>query len=395
MLNDFPAVAADNAVSLRSLFLLDPDLAFLNHGSFGACPGPVFDVYQQWQRTFESSPVEYHVRRFYDLMRDARTALGAFVNADPLDLVFVTNATVGVNIVARSLELGPGDEVLTTDHEYGACDRMWEFLRRKAGFTVNRVAIPAPVTTHEDAIERIAAGFTDRTKVLFISHITSPTALTFPVAEICRHARERGILTIVDGAHAIGQIPIDMQRIDADFYTSNLHKWLCAPKGSAFLYARRDVQSLLDPLVVSWGWEPVIDVDSPFIGHHEYRGTREVAAALSTQAAIDFRNVHHWDAVVVPRCHAFVRQARVELAGRFGFVPLAPDSNEWFAQMGAFLLPESVDGAELQRRLFVEHRVEIPVVRWNGREVIRISAQGYNERSDLERLYEGIDAIVG
>lgn len=389
-----PALQANDYSSLRSLFLLDPSLAFLNHGSFGACPRPVFEVYQEWQRIFESSLVEYHARKFYDLMRDARTALGRFINADPLDLVFVNNATVGVNIVARSLQLGPGDEVLTTDHEYGACDRMWELLRRKHGFGVQRVAIPLPTTTHEDVIERITAGFTERTKVLFISHITSPTALTFPIAEICRRARERGVITLVDGAHGIGQIPLDMQEIGADFYTSNLHKWLCAPKGSAFLYARRDMQHLLEPLVVSWGWEPVISVDSEFIGHHEYRGTQEAAPALATEAAIAFREEHNWDAVV-DHCHALLREARTVMQERFGFIPACPDSKEWYTQMSAFLLPEEIDGAELQRRLFDEYKVEIPVMAWNGRQLIRISLQGYNNQSDLDRLYSGIETILG
>lgn len=379
---------------IRPLFLLDPSLAFLNHGSFGACPRPVFDAYQEWQRLFESSPVEYHARKFYDLMREARTDLGKFINADPLDLVFVTNATVGVNIVARSLRLGEGDELLTTDHEYGACDRTWEWLRRKRGFSVRRISVPLPVTTHKDMVERMTAGFNDRTKVLYISHITSPTALTFPLREICRRARERGIITVVDGAHAVGQIPLDMEEIGADFYTSNLHKWLCAPKGSAFLYARREMQPLLEPLVVSWGWEPVMEVDSRFIGEHEYRGTQEAAPALATGAALAFRKEHNWEKVI-EGCRTLLAEARTTLRERFGFVPAAPDSDEWYTQMSAFLLPEGVDGPELQRRLFDEHKVEIPVMEWNGRRLIRVSIQGYNNRSDLERLYDGIAAILG
>ncbi len=386
-------VVSETPSDLRSLFLLDPDLAFLNHGSFGACPRPVFEEYQWWQREFERSPVEYHGRKFADLMRTARTDLARFVNADPLDLVFVTNATVAANIVARSLRLGPEDEILTTDHEYGACDRMWEFLRREQGFNLRRVEIPVPVTTQEDVIERLVAGMNERTKVLFISHITSPTALTFPIAELCRIARERGIISIIDGAHAIGQIDLDLQEVGADFYTSNLHKWLCAPKGSAFLYARREMQSLLQPLVVSWGWEPKSPVDSDFIGHHEYRGTRETAPALATGKAIEFQREHDWEKVRA-RCRQLVNEARSVLRDRFGFTPVAPDDPAWYAQMSAFLLPGDVDGTLLQQRLFDEHRVEIPVVPWNGRETIRISVQGYNNREDLERLYRGIEEIL-
>ncbi|MCE2502790.1 MAG: aminotransferase class V-fold PLP-dependent enzyme [Chlorobi bacterium] len=378
---------------LRSLFLLDPALAFLNHGSFGACPHPVFEEYQQWQREFERSPVENHARKFADLMRTAREDLGRFINADPLDLVFVANATVGVHIVARSLELGPGDEVLTTDHEYGACDRMWEFLRRKHGFVLNRVEIPVPVTTQPDIVQRVVEGMNDQTKVLFISHITSPTALTLPVEELCQIARERGIITLIDGAHSIGQIDLDFQKINPDFFTSNLHKWLCAPKGSAFLYARQEMQKLLHPLVVSWGWEPEDEGDSEFIDHHEYQGTREAAPALATGAAINFQREHDWPSVR-ERCHELVVKARSELSTRFGFIALSPNSPEWFVQMCAFLLPEHVDGHLLQQRLFDEYRVEIPVFDWNGKQIIRISIQGYNTQDDLERLFQGIAEIL-
>ena len=386
-------VSTSNNTDLRSLFLLDPDLAFLNHGSFGACPSPVFEEYQRWQRKFEGSPVEHHARKFPALMRTAREDLGKYVNADPLDLVFVTNATVGVHIVARSFELGSGDEMLTTDHEYGACDRMWEFLRRKQGFSIRRVEIPVPVTTQENVLRRIVAGMNDRTKILFISHITSPTALTLPVKELCQIARERGIITLVDGAHSIGQIDLDLQEVNADFYTSNLHKWLCAPKGSAFLHARRDMQDLLNPFVVSWGWEAKEGGDSTFIDHHEYRGTREIASALTTGTAIKFQNEHDWSSVR-KECHELVVEARLILSTKFGFTPLSPDSPEWFTQMCAFFLPDHIDGYLLQQRLFDEHKVEIPVFDWNGKQTIRISVQGYNNRNDLERLYQGIEEIL-
>lgn len=379
--------------SLRSLFLLDKNLAFLNHGSFGACPRPVFDNYVEWIRRFEASPVLHHARKFPELMKAARETLGSFVGTAPENLVYVTNATVAVNIVARSLDLGPGDELLTTDHEYGACDRTWEFLHRKQGFTVNRVPIPAPVTSPEDIVERIASQFNDRTKVLFISHITSPTALIFPIEELCRRARERGILTVVDGAHAVGQIPLNLDEIGADFYTSNLHKWLCAPKGSAFLYARPEVQELLSPLVVSWGWEPDPPAKSMFIEHHEYQGTREVAPFLATEAAIAFREEHQWEDIA-RECHERVREARAVLLERFGLVPTSPDEDLWYGQMSAFFLPEHVSGEELQRRLFDEHGVEIPVFYWNGRELIRISVQAYNTRQDLDRLYKGLEEIL-
>ncbi len=377
---------------LRSQFLLDPDIAFLNHGSFGACPKPVFDVYLQWQRTFESRPVEYHIRRAPELLRESRQVLAEYVNCDRDDLVYVTNATVAVNIVARSLNLKEGDEVLTVNHEYGACDRTWEFLRRKRGFTYHPVPIPVPVTTHQDLIERVTSQFRPNTKVLYVSHITSPTGLTLPLAELCRKAREHGIMTIVDGAHAVGQIPLDLTAIDPDFYTSNLHKWLCAPKGAAFLYARKDRQELLEPLVVSWGWEPVQSSGSTFIDHHEYQGTREIAAPLSVPTAIQFYQENDWN-TVRKECYEMVRKARPEIATALDTEPIAPDTGEWFTQMSAFLVPEGMDGYTLKDRLYDEHKVEIPILEWNGRQTIRISMQGYNTWQDVEQLLEGIRTI--
>lgn len=377
--------------TLRDLTLLRSDVSFLNHGSFGACFRPVFEEYQRWQRELEAQPVEFIGRRGPDLLREARRQLGEYVGGDVNDLVYVPNATFGVNIVARSLKLKAGDEILTTDHEYGACDRTWTFLCRKSGAIYRRATIPVPVTTHEEFLDRLFASVTPATKVLFISHITSPTALTFPVAEACRRGRELGLITIVDGAHVPGQLPLDLRAIDADFYVGNLHKWLCAPKGAAFLHARREMQHLLEPLVVSWGWEPVApaDHDSSFIAHHQMFGTIDLSAPLTTPAAIAFQREHNWEDVV-RRCHDMVRAARPEIARILDAEFLSPDSDDWFMQMASFALPSGIDGAELKRRLYDEHLVELPHFFWNGRNLLRISVQGYNTWDDIERLLNGL-----
>jgi isopenicillin-N epimerase len=380
------------ANDLRSQFLLRPDVAFLNHGSFGACPRPVFERYQWWQRELESQPVEFLGRRAPELMRQARQALGAYVNADANDLVYITNITVGVNIVARSLELGPGDEVLGTDHEYGACDRVWRFISRKTGATYRQARIGTPVTTHEAMLDQLFAEVTPSTRVLFISHITSPTALTFPVAEACRRARALGLITIVDGAHVPGQLPLDLQEIDPDFYSANLHKWLCAPKGAAFLYARRDRQPLLEPLIVSWGYEAMVPGDSTFIDHHEYRGTSDISSSLAVPDAIAFQQQHDWPEVR-RRCHALLDEARRRVVQITGATPVAPEGDLWYAQMSSFILPEGIDGAELKRRLYDEYLVELPYFNWNGHEVIRVSVQGYNTEEDIDRLAAGLEAL--
>ena len=289
----------ESASELRELFLLRPDVVFLNHGSFGACPRPVFEAYQQWQLELERQPVEFLGRRFGGLLREAREALAAVVGARADDLVYVPNATTGLNAVARSLRLAPGDEVLTTNHEYGALDRTWRFVCARRGATYVNRPLPLPISSADEVIEQLWAGVTERTRVLFLSHITSPTALILPVQELVRRARAVGIITIVDGAHVPGQIPLNLEALGADFYAGNCHKWLNSPKGSAFLYARKEVQPLVEPLVVSWGWQPesstLLSLDSngssPFVLQHEWQGTRDIAAYLSVPAAIEFEAV--------------------------------------------------------------------------------------------------------
>ncbi len=239
----------------RDEFFLDPEVVFLNHGSFGACPRPVFDEFQGWQLEMEREPVDFLARRALDLLAGARRELAAYLNCDPDDLVYFTNPTTAVNMIVKSLDFKPGDEILTSNHEYGAIDRTWRFYARKTGATYKQISMPLPVSTPEAFVERFWTGVTSNTRVIFLSHITSPTALQFPVSEICRRARAAGILTVIDGAHAPGQINLNLADLGADFYTGACHKWLCAPKGAAFLFARREVQALLEPLVVSWGYE--------------------------------------------------------------------------------------------------------------------------------------------
>lgn len=390
----------------KELFLLDPSITYLNHGSFGATSRPVFEKYQWWQRELELEPVEFLGRRFNDHMRDARAALAAYIHAHPDDIAYVPNATTGLNIVARSLQFNPGDEVLTTDHEYGALDRTWRFLCKKSGAVYKPIPIPLPLTTAENFIETFWSGLSPRTRVIFLSHITSPTALIFPVQEICRRARERGIIAIVDGAHAAGQIPIAMEEIGADFYSSNAHKWLCAPKGSAFLYSRREMQHLVEPLVVSWGYESQHPSASRFIDEQEWTGTKDYAAFLAVPEAIKFLEEHNWDAVRA-ECHAIAKYARAkfgELAGVYGSAPapaqLCPDSPDWYSQMFSVPLPPSVDvGASgrspLQKQLFDEFKIEVPIFAWQGKPYMRVSVQAYNSRADVDRLVEALEKILG
>jgi isopenicillin-N epimerase len=366
--------------NLRHFFMLDPDITFLNHGSFGACPAPVFEAYQRWQRTLERQPVKLLARDIDGLLREAMAPLAAMMHGDAADCVFVPNATTGVNIVARSLDLEAGDEVLTTDHEYGACDYAWEYACVRAGARYVRQSLPRPFDSAEAFVEALWAGVTPRTRALFLSHITSPTALTFPIEAVLKRARAEGILTIIDGAHAPGQIPIDLRRLDPDFYTGNFHKWLCAPKSSAFLYARREHQAALVPPIISWGWP-----EADFALRHERQATRDPSAYLATPAALAFQQAHDWDAQR-QRCHALAQTARLALAELTGLPPLAAHDG-WFAQMIAAELPAPPEKADaIKTRLYDHHRVEIPVTFQGGRMYIRASFQVYNDADDLERL---------
>jgi isopenicillin-N epimerase len=385
--------------AIRNHFLLDPDVVFLNHGSFGATPRPVFAVYQDWQRRLERQPVQFLGSDIGGHLAAAREALGRFLNAPAADLVYVPNATFGVNVVARSLRLGPEDEVLTTDHEYGACERAWRYMSRERGFAIVRQPIALPLTTAKAIVEALWSGVTPRTRVIFLSHITSPTAVRFPVEAICARARAEGILTVIDGAHAPGQVPLDLSAVGADFYAGNCHKWLCAPKGAGFLYARPEVQPLIEPLIVGWGWNDApgndtLSFGSTFLDFLQYPGTNDYAAYLAVPAAIDFQAQHDWPAVRA-RCHALAAAAigRIEaLTGRPSLYPQPP--GDFYVQMAAAALPPIADLPSFKQRLYEKYRVEVPCIQWGERQFIRVSIQGYNTLRDVDGLINALTALL-
>jgi isopenicillin-N epimerase len=379
--------------TLKALFLLDPEIVFLNHGSFGACPRPVFETYQRWQRELERQPVAFLGRQAAALLAHARAQLAAYLGVAADDVVYVPNPTTAINMVARSLHLGPMDEILTTDHEYGAMERTWRFVCRQTGAQYVRQPLPLPVTDADAWVETFWQGVTDRTRVIFLSHITSPTALTLPVEAICQRARAAGVLSIVDGAHVPGHLPLHLPSIGADLYTGACHKWLCAPKDAAFLYARREVQPWLEPLVVSWGYESAQPSDSQFIDYHEWQGTRDLAAFLTVPAAIAFQAQHGW-AAVRQHCHELACTTRQRLNALTGLAPICPASPRWFTQMFTARLPAHTDLEALKQRLYDEYRVEVPVVAWNGQKFIRVSLQGYNTPSDADTLVEALARLL-
>jgi isopenicillin-N epimerase len=350
---------------MREGFLLDPEVAYFNHGTYGACPVDVFDEYQRLQEELEREPTEFLTRRFPALLDDARAALASFVGARTEDLVFAPNATSALNAVIRSLRIRPNEEILTTKHEYGA-------ILRTLGFIRANVVLVEP--------DELIASIGIRTRAIVVSHITSPTAFVLPVEDVCEAARKAGVLSIVDGAHAPGHIPLDVEAIGADVYAGNCHKWLCAPKGSGFLWARPEHQDWIEPLVVSWGYHE----DADFGERHGWQGTRDPAAYLAVPKAIEVHATFDLEGA-----RALADEAERALAP-YGLRPLRGAR----APLMRALTVRAADPAALWERLYRDHRVEAPVYEWEGTALLRVSIGPYNDAADVARLADAIRQSV-
>lgn len=386
---------------MREHFLLDPEVVFLNHGSFGACPRPVLDACDAWQRELERNPVAFLARRSADLLYEARVALGRFLGAAADDLVFVTNATTAANAVVESIPLGAGDEILTTDQEYGACINAWRHSASRRGATVVAAPLPLPLDP-QAAVTALFDRVTARTRLIALSHITSTTALILPVEAVCERARTLGIPVLIDGAHAPGQIDLDLARLGADYYTGNCHKWLCAPKGAAFLYVARERQGQIAPPVRSWGYCPQVEGHTGFdayLGrtvferHWQWQGTRNLAAFLSVPAALSFLEAHDWP-TLRRACHLRAVGVWQRLLERYGAAPLS--GADRFAQMVAIPLPNRLPmtAESLRETLAARYRIEVPVTEHAGRHFVRVSVQAYNTDADLTALESALCELV-
>jgi isopenicillin-N epimerase len=375
---------------VRDLFLLAPDLVFLNHGSFGACPAEVLDAQQAVQREMERNPVEFLGRRSATLLAEARALLAAYLGAQARDLVFVANATTGVNVAARSARIAPGDEVVTTDLEYGACEAAWERVCDAAGARLVRARIPLPFRPDE-LEDRLFAAVTAHTRVIALSHVTSTTALVLPIAGVCRRARESGVLSVVDGAHAPGQVPLALDALGADFYTGNCHKWLCAPKGAAFLHVRREHHVRVESPLVSWGYRDDLAGDRDIAGltgtttlerRLQWLGTRDLSAFLAVPAALDFLACHDWE-TRRRDCHDLAVETRDRIDALTGLEPIC--APEQVGAMAAVRLPQR-DAVALRTELFARRRIEVPIGFHEGVPLLRVSFHLYNTRADADAL---------
>ncbi len=384
---------------------LDPTVTFLNHGSFGACPEPVLAAQRAWRDRIERAPVAFFDSELEGHLDHARAALGMFLGADPDGLAFVPNATTGVNAVLRSLRFRPRDELLTDDHEYNATLTTMQAVADHASARVVIAALPFPIANEDEIVAAFLAAVTRRTRLLVVSHVTSPTALVLPIERLVRAFAERGMDTLVDGAHAPGMVPLELDALGAAYYAGNGHKWLCGPKGSAFLWVRADRRDGVRPTVVSHG------ANDPRTDRVRYRlefdwpGTTDPTPALTLPAAIDWvarLEVDGWPAVMAGN-HALALSARDRLVAALGVLPAAPDS-----MIGSMVsvphpgLTTDADAARLHDALAREDRIEIPVIGWPvrgarrrlddppDRVLIRVSTQRYNEPADIDRLVSAL-----
>lgn len=370
---------------LRREWLLDERVTFLNHGSFGAAPRRVLEAQAEWRRRIEAEPVEVLARRGPDLLADVKRAVGGWLGMGEADFGFVTNATEGINAVLRSLDLMPGDELLTTTHVYNAVRQAMRYVAGRTGATCREVDVPVPVASPGQVVEAVVSALGPATRLVIVDHVTSPTALIFPVEQIAAACARRGVDVLVDGAHAPGMLPLDVPKVGAAYYAGNLHKWACAPKGSGFLWVRPDRQADIHPLVISHPFGEGLAAE------FGWQGTRDYSAWLAIPAALEFMAGLGWERVRAYN-HALTVWANQLLSARWGVEPLSPANGSMLGSMCTLPLPRALgalteeQSRRVQQQLYSDHHIEAPIMLWAGRALIRPCCQVYNMPAEYERL---------
>jgi isopenicillin-N epimerase len=375
----------------RARMMLDPTVANLNTGSFGLWSRPVFDRVTALRQRLAEEPMDFLIRLLPPLLWEARTRLAHFLNGDPRRMVFTANVTTAINLVASSLTTsGPG-EILMTDHEYGAMVWTWERAAARLGLTVRTFPLPRLASDPQEIVDAAAASFSDRTRILFFSHVLSPTGMVLPARELCALARRHGVMSVVDGAHAPAFLPVDLATIGADFYGANCHKWLLAPTGSGFLYLGADDIDWIEPLQVSWGWQQNGNLgpdecdefgSTPRIRRLEFEGTRDVCPWLVVPEAIDFQDRLGWERIECRR-----RELSAHVRRRFAFLPLAtPENPALCGAMTAFQLPPRLDAQRLRELAWKEGKIEMQIVERPDELLLRVSTPFYVTEDEIDRL---------
>lgn len=385
---------ADDAAwaPLRSCWDMPDGVTFLNHGSFGLPARCVVAAQQHWHREMSGNPMAMFVDRFEPLLISVRDRVADFVGARHDNLVLVENATYGMNVVARCFPLAPGDEVLLNDHEYGAVKRIWQRACDRSGARLVETPIALPIESEEQLADAVMAGATERTRLIVASHVTSPSALRLPVAEICRRAAACGIRTCIDGPHAVAMLPLELESLGCDYYTASCHKWLAGPIGTGFLYVRPELQSQIEPLVVSWG-RVGPGVPETWQEWFTWLGTRDVSAMLALPTAIDFLTTIGLERFRA-RAHHLARYARARLLELKGAAPIAPDGPQWYGPMVAVYHPYA-DALMLRDRIRKQHRVEAVLSPWHGASLIRVSCHLYTQPAEIDRMIDVFELELG
>ena len=388
-------------MTLANQFLLDKKVTFLNHGSFGACPIKIFNEYQSWQKKLENQPVKFldQYRDFGPNMTNVRKILSKKINCNLNNLAPVVNATTGLNAIIKSIQFNKGDEVLISNHEYGALEKTWQFIKTKYKIKINVVKVTLPLISEDQFIHDFTKKFNNKTKILFLSHITSPTALLFPIKKLISLARQKKIITIIDGAHVPGHIDLNLNTLNADFYSGNCHKWMMSPKGAAFMWSSSKYKNHLDPLIVSHGWNKKNKSinqkgalgNSRFIDMFEYNGTKDPAAWLSVPASIRYINDIKNKKLFKTQSNVLYEYA-LKLSKIFK-IPLLADRKFLPPLMISLPIPK-VNELKFQRKLYKNYNIEIPIIPWEDKSFARISYQLYNSKKDLEKLEYALKKLL-
>jgi isopenicillin-N epimerase len=375
---------------MKDLFLLDPKITYLNFGSFGACPKPIFDDYIQWQYLLEKDPVQFITETGPEYLALSKNALAAYINCESKDLILTPNPTYAINLLVKNLKLNPGDEVLTTNLEYGALDKTWNFYLNKYGGKYVQSSISLPIQSKEEFIAEFWTGYSDKTKVVFISQITSATGLILPVKEICVEAKKRGLITIVDGAHVPGHIHLNLKELDSDFYTGACHKWMMTPKGCSFLFAKKEFHQILDPLIVSWGYNNDTELNR-LHEFHQFNGTRDFSAYLTIPAALKFMNDYNWPKQA-DDCKDLLLSSAKRVLKVLNTKSLAPLNKDFFGQLCSCPII-SKDPVKLKKLLFDKYQIQIPIIESNSNVYLRFSIQAFNDDKDIDNLIYALEDI--
>ena len=374
----------------KKLFLLEEGITYLNHGSFGSCPRVIFEDYQNWQLRLEKQPVQFLTEELYCALKKSRESLSTFLGCDQDEVLFFQNPTTAVSNIIYNLDLNPGDEVLMTDHEYGALVRAWNAWGEKAKVHIKYANVTLPLESKDKFFEDISKKISSNTKVIFLSQITSPTGLVFPIQDIINYAKKREIITIVDGAHVPGHIDLNIHNLGCDFYTGALHKWMCGPKGTSFLFVKKEHQKWIKPVIYSWGKDGDDPERSEFLQDFQWQGTRDMSAFLTIPKVINFfKNdiesfQEHSKKLILNSGEQFQRVLRTDPISR---------GDDFLGQMISFPLPKNTNN-KIKDILWENHNIEIPIFEWNKEKFIRLSIHIYNDQKDIDSLMNALQSII-